>query len=256
MIMDLSIERQTTDRNSWGILWGIGTGPGKAQWLTLEGLKILQSVPVVAMPQNIKGEAGMAYQIVKEYIQPQQTILPLALPFVTDEATLHQAWDKAGKELISILAEGKDIAFIAEGDISFYSTFTYIARSVNNLAPSVQIEAIPGICSPLAAAAALKIPLSIGSEKIAILPALYSISELEQALDWAEVVVLMKVSSVFAEVWQLLAKKELLEKASLVEWVGGPKEKIWPNLLGLENYKPPYFSILLVRHQTIEFKYC
>lgn len=249
--MNSTIEKQTRKQNSWGILWGIGTGHGKAEWLTIEGLKILQSVPVVAMPQNIQGEAGMAYQIVKDYIQPQQTILPLALPFVTDREILDRAWDNAAKELISILAKGQDIAFIAEGDISFYSTFTYIARSVNNLAPSVQIEAIPGICSPLAAAAALKIPLSIGNEKIAILPALYSIAELEKALDWAEVVISSKLSSVFSEVWQLLAQKHLLEQASLVEWIGGPKEKIFPNLLGLENYQPPYFSILLVRHQRI-----
>jgi precorrin-2/cobalt-factor-2 C20-methyltransferase len=137
------------------------------------------------------------------------------------------AWDNTAKELISILAKGQDIAFIAEGDISFYSTFTYIARSVNNLAPSVQIEAISGICSPLAAAAALKIPLSIGNEKIAILPALYSIAELEKALDWAEVVILSKLSSVFREVWQLLAQKHLLEQASLVEWIGGQRRKFF-----------------------------
>ena len=235
------------NNKQWGVLWGIGVGAGNEEWLTLKGLRILQSVSVVAMPKNTKGEPGIAYQIVKKYLQPTQKLLPLFLPFISDESILYQAWNSAVEKLIPILREGQDIVFISEGDISFYSTFTYIAQTLHAQVPEIKIEPIPGVCSPLAAAASLKTPLAISDEKVVILPALYSLEELEKALDWSDVVVLMKVASVFTEVWQFLAKKQLLENSSLVEWVGGEKEKIVPNLVDLAEYKPPYFSLLIVR---------
>ncbi|MCG5060654.1 MAG: hypothetical protein KA714_22420 [Limnoraphis sp. WC205] len=41
-------------------------------------------------------------------------------------------------------------------------------------------------------------------------------SELEKTLDQADVVVLMKVSSVYSQVWQLLQQRDLLENAYVV----------------------------------------
>lgn len=195
----------------------------------------------------------MAYNIVRSHLLPEQPLVPLHLPFVRDAVQLQQAWKAAGETLVSHLARGQDVAFITEGDASFYSTFSYVAQAVRELAPGVEITTVPGVCSPLAAAAALEMPLSLAAEKIAVLPALYDVSELKQTLEWAEVVVLMKVASVFAEVWQQLAAAELLEQSSLVEWVGSSQEKIYPNLVSLENYKPPYFSILIVRRRDYCF---
>ena len=237
----------------WGHLWGVSVGPGDSEWLTLKGLRILQAASVVACPQNKDGEPGMAYTIVKPHLQPEQTILPLNLPFVRDPIQLQQAWTTAGEKLVALLAQGRDVVFITEGDASLYSTFSYVAQSVHRLAPAVTITTVPGVCSPLAAMAALNMPLSLGSEKIAILPALYDVSELTHALEWAEVVVLMKVASVFGQVWQTLKDSGLLEQASLVERVGSPEEKRYPNLLNLADYKPPYFSILIVRRHDYRF---
>ncbi|MEM7796691.1 MAG: precorrin-2 C(20)-methyltransferase [Cyanobacteria bacterium P01_C01_bin.118] len=236
-----------------GRLWGISVGPGDSELLTLKGLRILQTVDVVACPQNRQGEPGMAYTIVKSHLRPEQTILPLDLPFVRDPVQLQQAWRLAGERLVPLLAQGQDVAFITEGDASLYSTFSYVAQSVYRLAPSIEITTVPGVCSPLAAMAALNRPLSLGAEKIAILPALYDVSELTHALEWADVVVLMKVSSVFGQVWHTLKKMGLLEHASLVERVGSPEEKKYPSLVNLADYKPPYFSILIVRRHDYHF---
>lgn len=239
--------------NSQGKLWGISVGPGDDEWLTLKGLRILQSVEVVACPQNRQGKPGMAYNIVKSHLRSPQKILPLDLPFVRDPVQLQQAWDAAGEELLPLLTQGQDVAFITEGDASLYSTFSYVAQSVHRLDSSIEITTVPGVCSPLAAMATLNMPLSLGAEKIAILPALYDISELTATLEWAEVIVLMKVSSVFGQVWQLLKEKGLLEKASLVERVGSPEEKRYPHLVNLADYQPPYFSILIVRRHDYRF---
>ena len=239
--------------NDQGRLWGVSVGPGDSELLTLKGLRILQTVDVVACPQNRQGEPGMAYTIVKSHLRPEQTILPLDLPFVRDPVQLQQAWTAAGERLVPLLAQGQDVVFITEGDASLYSTFSYVAHSVHRLAPSVEITTVPGVCSPLAAMAALNRPLSLGAEKITILPALYDVSELTYALEWAEVVVLMKVSSVFGQVWHILKEMGLLEQASLVERVGSPEEKQYPSLVNLADYTPPYFSILIVRRHVYRF---
>jgi precorrin-2/cobalt-factor-2 C20-methyltransferase len=96
-------------------------------------------------------------------------------------------------------------------------------------------------------------PLSTWDERIAVLPALYRMEELSQALDWAEVVVLMKVASVFGDVWRLLQERNLLQHTSLVEWVGWEKQAVHPTLERLEGYLPHYFSIAIVRSQPIHF---
>ena len=234
--------------NKLGTLWGIGVGPGDPEWLTIQGLRVLRSVAIVALPKNKQGNPGMAYEIAREFLLPEQKIVPLTLPFVRDEETLKMAWQASARELLPFIDRGEDVAFISEGDISFYSTFAYVARALKDLAPNLNVRSVPGVCSPLAAASVLGEPLAIAGEKIAILPALYHPEELIAALAWAEVIVLMKVASVYDTVWQCLAARNLLDRASLVAWVGGEKQTILPNLVDAANYKPHYFSLLIVRN--------
>jgi len=100
------------------------------------------------------------------------------------------------------LALSSDITFACLGDISFYSTFTYLAQALQELHPETKIETVPGVCSPMAIASVLNLPLTVNQQRLVVLPAIYSIQELETTLDWAEVVVLLKVSSVYEQVWQ------------------------------------------------------
>ncbi len=228
-------------------LWGISVGPGSPNWLTVQGLEILRATSVVACPQNRQGQPGLAYSIAQQYLQPHQRILSLHLPFIQDREQLERAWHQAGTELVTQLHQNQDVVFLSEGDVSFYSTFTYVARKVHTLDPTLTIRAIPGVCSPLAAAAQLGIPLAIGEEKIAVLPALYCVTDLPQVLAWANTVVLIKVASVFRRIWAQLSEANLLEHAALVEAIGQEQERVWPTLVTLETYQPPYFSLVIIR---------
>jgi len=85
------------------------------------------------------------------------------------------------------------------------------------------VQLVPGVCSPLATAA-LGLPLTIRQERLVVLPALYTVGELEALLDWADVVVLMKVSSVYEQVWKVLQQRGywaswVVERATLPEQV-------------------------------------
>jgi precorrin-2/cobalt-factor-2 C20-methyltransferase len=234
-----------------GTLYGISVGTGDPELITVKGLRILQSCNVIAFPSGINNRPGIAQNIIQSWLQPQQQILPLEFPYVQNEKKLQQAWKVAAVKVLHYLQQGTDIAFACLGDISFYSTFTYLAQTLQQLHPEIKIETVPGVCSPMAIASILGIPLTVNHQRLAILPALYSVQELEIALDWAEVVVLLKVSSVYQQVWQILQRRNLLDSSWIVEKATFPEQKIYGNLSNCPQLDLSYFSILLV-HQVID----
>ena len=230
-----------------GKLYGIGVGSGDPELITLKGLRILKNAPVVAFPAGLNGNLGIAQQIVLPWLQSHQRQLALTFPYVQDEAVLTQAWQLAAEQVWHHLQHGQDVAFVSEGDVSFYSTFTYLAQTLQQLHPDARVQAIPGVCSPLAAAAALGIPLTIRNQRLMVLPALYSMGELEAVLKVADVVALLKVSSVYEQVWAVLQQYGLLERSWVVERASLPNQVIYADLRDRPTLKLPYFSLLIVQ---------
>lgn len=230
-----------------GTLYGISVGTGDPELITVKGLKILQTSKVVAFPAGIKGKLGIAQQIVAPWISPNQQQLALTFPYVQEQEILEAAWKNAAVQVWQYLQQGVDVTFVCEGDVSFYSTFSYLAQTLRRIHPEVLVQSIPGVCSPMAAASALGLPLTVGAEKLVVLPAIYQLKELEAVLDWADVVVLMKVASVYEQVWQILNQRNLLERSRVVERATLPEMVIYNGLRDRPNLKLPYFSILIVQ---------
>lgn len=230
-----------------GKLYGLSVGPGDPELITVKALNILQRVAIIASPAGINGQIGIASNIVKPWLKPSQVQLPLDFPYVQDENILTQAWQDAARQVFVYLNQGQDVAFVCEGDVSFYSTFTYLAGAMQTLYPQVDIQAIPGVCSPMATASVLGIPLTIRSQKLAILPVMYDVQELSTALDWAEVVVLMKVRAVYQEVWQILQARNLLDHAYVVEKATWPDQVIYDHLGDRPQLQLSYFSLMLIQ---------
>ena len=214
--------------------------------ITLKGLRLLQTVPVVAFPAGIGNKLGMAQQIVAPWLTAAQQQLPLRFPYVQNEQDLSLAWQEAAARVWQYLEQGQDVAFACEGDVSFYSTFTYLAQTLQAWHPEALVQIVPGVCSPSAAAAALGLPLTVRSQRLAILPALYGVGELEAVLHWADVVVLMKVRSVYEQVWDVLKRHDLLEHSWIVERATLPEQRIYP-LRDRPQLQLSYFSLLLVQ---------
>lgn len=214
--------------------------------MTVKGLRLLQQSPVVAFPAGVGGKMGMAEQIAAPWLRPEQTRLALTFPYVQDEAVLTQAWAAGADRVWHYLHQGQDVAFLCEGDISFYSTFSYLAQTLQQQQPTVNIQFVPGVCSPLATASMLGLPLTMRDQRLVVLPALYHANELEQVLTWAEVVVLLKVSSVYEQVWAVLQRHGLLERSYVVERVTWPEQKIHRNLTDWPHLKLPYFSLMVI----------
>lgn len=234
----------------WGTLWGMGVGPGDPELITVKALRRLEQCPVVAFPAGQGGKPGVAETILAPWLRPEQVRLPLRFPYVQAVATLEAAWDAAATAVLGPLAQGQDVAFATEGDASFYSTFTYLAQTVQRRQPAVSIQTIPGICSPLAAAAMVGWPLTVQDQRLVVLPAMHTLRELEAALEGAEVVVLMKVAAVYEAVWAILQRRHLLQHSVVVVHGTRPDQRIYRDLSAHPHLALPYFSLLIIYTQA------
>ncbi len=235
-----------------GTLTGVGVGPGDPELITVKAIRQLQQVPVVAFPSGRQGQPGWAERIVTPWLRSHQICLPLEFPYVFDPAQLSVAWRAASEKVWQHLAAGRDVTFASEGDISFYSTFSYLAQTLIQQHPDVQVQAIPGVCSPLAAAATRGQPLTLQHQKLAVLPSVYAVDELIAALAWADVVVLMKFSSVYRKVWQILAQHQLLQQSYIVQSATTADQIVYAGLSDLPELVLPYFSVLVTQVHPIQ----
>lgn len=231
-----------------GILYGVSVGTGDPELITVKGLRILQQSDAIAFPSGTNHNPGVAQSIISDWLKPDQLLIPLDFPYLQDRGKLQQAWQKAAAKVWQYLEQGMNVSFACLGDISFYSTFTYLAQTLKELHSDVKIEYIPGVSSPMAIASILQMPLTIEREKLVVLPALYSVEELERVLNWAEIIVLLKVSSVYQSVWQILQRRNLLTSSWVVEKATFPDQKIYRNLQQYPQLKLSYFSILLINN--------
>ena len=229
-----------------GTLYGISVGTGDPDLITVKGVRLLQQVSVVTFPMGLGNQPGIAQRIISPWLTAEQETWSLPFPYVQNETELQLAWKQAAEQVWSYLQQGKDVAFACEGDISFYSTFTYLAQTLTYHYPSVKIETVPGVCSPMAAASVLNLPLTIRNQRLVILPALYTLEDLEQTLRWADIVVLLKVSSVYPQVWEILRRFNLLKHAWVVERATQPGQVIYDELEEQSNLQLSYFSLLIV----------
>jgi len=228
-----------------GRLYGIGVGPGDPELITLRGLRLLQAVPVVAFPAGRHGQPGFAERIVAHFLRPEQRRLPLDFPFVSERAVLERAWRLAADRLATELGTGRDVAFLTEGDASFYSTFTYLLAEFQGRYPEIAVTVVPGVASPMAAAAALQRPLVIGDEALVVLPTMHRLAELDLAAADGRTVVLLKVAPVWPQVHAWLSERSLLDRAFLVAWVSTDQEKIYSPPPPPES-PLPYFCLLVI----------
>src|SRR5262249_18455558 len=156
-----------------------------------------------------------------------------------------QAYKHAAEEILSELQHGKSVAWIAEGDPLFYSTFGHILEEIRRRCPSVPIEIVPGVTSLQAAAAAAVIPVASLDEKVAVLPAAYGLERLSILLNEFATVFLIKVHSVYDRLLDQLAG--LTVEAVCIENVGTPEERIVTDLESLRGQELPYFSLVMLR---------
>ena len=227
-----------------------GVGPGDPSLLTLAAVEAIKDSTVVSYPVSIVGGESLAEMIASKWITKDKKKLPLYFPMVDDYSTLKSAWRVAGNKLMEMVKKGERVVFLAQGDISLFSTGSYLSKELEKYHPECFVKLIPGVTSFSAAAATSKLPLAFQEEQLLVVPVPSSSAELKVILSEAalikRVVVLLKLGKKWQWVQPLLKELDLLESSIFAEKVGLSDQCI-VKASNLSSESKPYFSLLLIR---------
>ena len=230
-----------------GCLYGVGVGPGDPELVTLKAMRVLQEVPVICVPQAETSRDSYALEIVRSYLdQEKQEILRLTFP-TDDEEAAGEVWRGAANAVGERLSNSQDVAFITEGDPMLYSTFSYVLDAVCQNFPEAQVEIIPGVSSVMAAAASAGVPLVTHGQRLAILPAVYGIDDLSEAIANYDTIVLMKVNRTLLQALANLEQLGLAGKGIYVRRASTAREEVVRDLTRLSSEDLDYFSLLIIK---------
>ncbi|KKI90902.1 precorrin-2 C20-methyltransferase [Bacillus sp. SA1-12] len=230
-----------------GTLFGLGVGPGDPELITVKAFRRLQESPVIAYPKKLKGSKSYAHRIVEVYINPaEKEMLGLVFPMTKDEDTLRTEWTKSVEAIYGYLVQGKDVAFVTEGDPMLFSTFIHLMNLMKSMYPDVPIETVAGISSFNGSVNRLGIALADGDDYVAMIPATEDMDEMRRVIETHDGIVFIKVAKVLDAMLDLLEEMNLLEKAHVVTKVTSDEEVIW-KINELRGAELNYLSCMVVR---------
>lgn len=233
--------------SSIGTLYGLGVGPGDPELITVRAFRMIKESPVIAYPKKRKGSKSYAHRIAEVYIDPaEKEMIGLVFPMTKDQTILDREWNKAVELVWEKLAEGKDVAFLTEGDPLLYSTFIHMMKLMKQLHPEVPIKTVPGISSINGAASRLGIPLADGDDHVAIVPATSNYEEMKRIIEEHDCIIFIKVAKVIDLMVQVLKELNLLNNASVVTKVTSDEEIIW-DVEELDGVELEYLTLMVVR---------
>ena len=234
---------------TYGKLIGASLGPGDPLLITRRSWDVLQSGARWIYPVKRAEESSYALAIVERGgLAVPKDAQELVFPMTRDATALLKAWAGAAARTVELLADGRDVVFLVEGDASTFATFGHLARVVRELVPQIEVETIPGVSSFAAAAASAGVPLAEEDETLAIIPAAYGVGVIDHLLDEFDTLALLKVKPLVDEVIELLERRELLATSVFIEKVGSPDERVIRDIASLKGEKVNYLSLMLVQN--------
>ncbi len=111
------------------MLYGVSIGPGDPELLTIKAKKVIERVDEVIAPGKLAAKV----------VEGIRDVRIVEFPMGKSEKVIEELSNELEKRCVK-----EDIAFVALGDVMFYSTFMHIAKRV---AGKVEIECIPGVPS-------------------------------------------------------------------------------------------------------------
>ena len=223
-----------------GTLYLVGVGPGDLELMTLRAARILGSAHVVAYPSS-GDEAAFARDIAKDFISPGALMLPVTIPMTVERGPAQQAYDAAATLILDHLRDGRDVAWLCEGDPLFYGTAMYV---LGRLVQRARVEIVPGVTSLTASAAAIARPLAARNEILKVLPAPLPDEVLRAELADAPSAAIIKVGRHFDRIRMLLGETGHAANAVVVEHATTIRQRI-TRLEEFRHGERPYFSTIL-----------
>lgn len=225
-----------------GRLYGIGVGPGDPELMTLKAVRLIRECDVIMVPGE-RAEESVAYQIAVQAVPEieKKECVSVQMPMTRDQGLLREAHQRAVETVVSILKQGKHVAFLNLGDVTVYASFLYIHRGV--LERGFSSELVSGVPSFCAAAARLGIGLAEGSEQLHVLS---QPGQIADGLKLPGTKVIMKMGKNLEQVKLWLEQSGLA--VSMIEKCGMPGERIFRSVEEIDA-EAGYYSLLIAREK-------
>lgn len=217
--------------------------------MSVKADRLLRSARQVAYFRK-RGHKGKARELVEGVLNPAATEYPMEYPVTTEiphthpeySAILHNFYEHWQRRL-SELAQDSDVLVLCEGDPFLYGSFMHLYIRLREAA-QVPVEVLPGIPGMVGCWHATGQPMTWGDDILSVIPATLPREALQQHIQQADALVIMKVGRRLQQVKDSLQAAGKLEKAWLVINGTMADEQVMP--LTEAPAHCPYFSIILV----------
>jgi precorrin-2/cobalt-factor-2 C20-methyltransferase len=231
---------------AYGILRGVGVGPGDPQLLTFKAAEILNRRAVIAYVVDAHGES-YARRTAAVHFPLKTRELPLHFVMSPRRAERLAARMKAARQVMEVLSSGEDVTFITEGDPLLYSTFQHLLTA---LPPEVPVEICPGVSSLTASAAEVCFPLPVEDERMVV--ATFNpetILRLPEWLEIFEVIVLFKAHHHIEVLQEVMTTTRHPGRVVLIQRATLTGQTRVLNLAAWDGSPLPYFTTVLIRSE-------
>jgi precorrin-2/cobalt-factor-2 C20-methyltransferase len=211
--------------------------------MTLRAKQTLEQADVIVAPVKQAGGTSTAYEIAAQGADLRHAeMLPMVFPMKqTHDYRTYLRQSGAVETITKRLDAGKNVAMVSLGDVSVYSTATYVRDMLEEAGYATQVVAgIPSFCSGAARAGK---SLCENGQSLLIMPGITSPERLEQALTESDNLVIMKAGRTLPWLLPKLEEKGLLAQTTMLQNVGMAQEYIGAPVAGGNSY----FTTLLIQ---------
>ena len=229
-----------------GKIYGISLGPGDPDLITLKGLKALKKADKIYYPGSLFNggrKASYSLSILDNYDLESEKLEGFYLKMDLDRVQAKAIYETTFQNILIDYNNGLSIAIVSEGDISTFSSFSYLLEKIE--AHNLAIHLIPGISSYLNLASESRMPLCLQNEKVVIIPRIQSKEELQEAIVNFDTVVLMKIISVVDIITSVIDKEK--HSITYAERLGTDKQFISTDWEIAKQREIPYFSLITIK---------
>ena len=230
-----------------GILYGVGVGPGDPELMTLKAIRTIRENDVIALPGREPRET-VAYRIAVQAVPElaDKELVALSFPMVMDRKEQEKNHREGARILEEILKTGRNVVFLTLGDVTIYSTFTYVQHFVEE--DGYEVHLVNGIPSFCAAAAAMGSPLTEWREPLHVIPVAQMA---DRTLDFPGNYVFMKSGSKMKQIKERL--RTMKKEVFMVENCGMPDEKCYASLEEIPD-EAGYFSLIVAKEKRPDYE--
>ncbi len=220
-------------------LYGVSVGPGDYELLTLKAVRIINEADIIAVPKTM-GENNMALDIVKKAVDlSEKDIIYIDFPMSKGNTKVFDDnYDKIAGDLEIYLKNDKNIAFLNIGDVSIFSSFSYVGERVKK--NNYDVQMIPGVSSIQGTAAKLGIPLVQRDESVLVVSG--ESQNFDELLSLNTNKVIMKGSKKIKDIKKICEGSEIYA----VENLGLASEKVYDSKEAL-NDGAGYFTTIICK---------